>query len=150
MKRRKSPLFGLILVSYTILLAYWMFFGFSRTPGDLFMYNLTPFSTIKKYFIYFDHFNLLTWLINIVGNIAVFVPFGILFPLYSTQYHSFFKFLFTFLIGITSLETLQLIFRVGSFDVDDIILNTSGAIIGFIFYSMFKKSSKKGTSPKGA
>jgi len=116
-----------------------MFFGFSRTPGDNYMYNITPFATIKNYFTYFDHFNVTTWIINIFGNIGVFVPFGLLLPIYYPRMQNFFLFTFLFLIGITILETIQVSTRRGSFDVDDVILNTTGALIGFFLIKSLRK-----------
>ena len=39
-------------------------------------YNLIPFKTIIRYFIYFKNYSLRIWLTNIVGNIVVFIPLG--------------------------------------------------------------------------
>ncbi|MFC4322057.1 VanZ family protein [Litchfieldia salsa] len=128
-----------LLLTYFIILVYWMFLGFSRSQADEYSYNLIPFSTIKNYFQYFSHYPLLTWSINIIGNVTVFVPFGILIPLSSKRNMKLVTFIFVFLLGITTLEIMQFITRVGSFDVDDIILNTTGALIGFILLKGFYK-----------
>ncbi len=69
---------------------------------------------------------------NIAGNIGVFIPFGIVLPILFPKLSNFFLFLFAFVFGIFSLEVLQLFSKLGSFDVDDIILNTVGAVIGYI------------------
>ncbi|WP_268762198.1 VanZ family protein [Bacillus sinesaloumensis] len=121
-----------MLITYTLFLFYWMFFAFSRTKGSEFRYNLTPFSTIRNYFTYYDHFPFHIWVINMAGNIGVFIPFGIILPVLFPRLTNFFRFIVVFIIGITSLEVLQLFSMLGSFDVDDIILNTIGAVIGFI------------------
>lgn len=74
--------FSLIcLIGYTALLAYWMLLGFGRryTYATL-RYNLKPFETIK-HFMQVDRFNPDIWVINLLGNIGVFIPFGILIPL---------------------------------------------------------------------
>lgn len=134
--RQKHRLVRIVLFFYLAVLFYLMFIGFSRSPSELYMYNLKPFSTIKNYFVYFDHYNLSTWVINIVGNIGVFVPVGLLLPLYDKGLQNFFRFIFVFGAGITTLEALQLSFRVGSFDVDDIILNTLGASIGYMLWKL--------------
>ncbi|WP_228550271.1 VanZ family protein [Salinibacillus xinjiangensis] len=122
----------ILLILYTSLLIYWMLFGFSRFPSDEYRYNLVPFLTIKQYVDNFDHFPFWTWLINIVGNIGVFIPFGILMPLAFQRLRKIASFLATFVIGIAVLETSQLLLRVGSFDVDDIILNSIGALMGYV------------------
>jgi glycopeptide antibiotics resistance protein len=63
----------------------------------------------------------------------MFIPIGVFAPVLNKRYLRFFPFLgFTFLI-LTAIETIQLISRVGSFDVDDLILNLFGAIIGYLF-----------------
>jgi glycopeptide antibiotics resistance protein len=126
-----------LLLTYFLILVYWMFLGFSRSQSDVYSYNLIPFSTIKNYFQYFSYYPFLTWAINIIGNVAVFVPFGILIPLAYNRFRRLISFVFIFLFGITTLELMQFVTRVGSLDVDDIILNTTGALIGFIFTKGF-------------
>ncbi|WP_010284679.1 VanZ family protein [Bacillus timonensis] len=141
----KRFLAGVVFITYSLFLLYWMFFAFSRTKGEEFRYNLTPFSTIKNYFTYYDHFPFYIWIINIAGNIGVFIPFGIVLPVLFPRLSNFFFFLCAFVIGISSLEVLQLFSMLGSFDVDDIILNTIGAVIGFILLQVmrFRKRRKK-------
>ncbi len=77
-------------------------------------------------------------MINIVGNIVVFMPFGFFIPgLEKRKLGSFLNFLkitgFGFLFSLT-VETAQLVSKVGCFDVDDLILNTVGVALGC--YSM--------------
>ena len=142
----KRFLTGIVFITYSLFLLYWMFFAFSRTKGGEFRYNLTPFSTIKNYFTYYDHFPIYIWVINIAGNIGVFIPFGILLPILFPKLSNFILFIFAFVIGITSLEVLQLFSMLGSFDVDDIMLNTLGAVIGYILLQIIrnrKRSRKK-------
>ena len=77
-------------------------------------------------------------MLNIVGNIAAFVPFGASLPVINKKHKGF---LSVFLIGVlftASIETAQLIMRVGSFDVDDMILNTTGVVIGFVLCKIMK------------
>jgi len=131
--RRKSVI--ILLVGYSLLLAYWMIWGFGRMSHSGYMYNLTPFSTIK-HFIQIDKFNTETWIINLIGNIGVFVPFRILIPLvFRTR---LLKTLIIALLGLFILETTQLITMKGSFDVDDFILNISGVIVGYVILIIFK------------
>ncbi len=136
---------GTVFITYSLFLLYWMFFAFSRTKGEEFRYNVTPFSTIKNYFTYYDHFPVHIWIINIAGNIGVFIPFGIVLPILFPRLSNFFLFVLAFVIGITALELLQLFSMLGSFDVDDIILNTIGAIVGFILLQVmrFRKRRRK-------
>lgn len=67
-----------------------------------------------------------------------FIYFGILIHMiFSTKYY---KFIFIFLISILSLEILQMITYLGSFDIEDIIVNSMGATIGFFSYKIGNKS----------
>lgn len=133
----------IILITYFTWLIYVMFFGFSRETGEFYMYNLIPFNTIKNYIYYFSYFGFKNWIINLLGNIVVFTPFGILLPMINNRLQKIHVFLLTFLLLITLLEAAQLFFRVGSFDIDDIILNTVGALIGFGLYWSNRKLIKK-------
>lgn len=128
-KIRKVGLF--LLVSYTALLSFWMFFGFGRHTYSEFRYNLTPFSTLGI-FLNFSKFNTKTWVINLIGNIGVFVPFGILFPIVFQE--RMIRLYLKFITGIFLLELIQLLSRRGVFDVDDLLLNSVGFIIGYGSY----------------
>ena len=78
---------------------------------------------------------------NFLGNIALFVPVGVLFPLVSGKQ----KLLWTVGVGFgfsLFIEIIQLITARGCFDPDDIILNTLGAAIGYGLYRaiVYKKT----------
>ena len=120
-----------LLVSYTILLIYLMFFGFDRYTFPEFRYNLVLFSTLRS-LLNFNQFNTKTWIINLIGNIGVFVPFGILFPIVLRG--SIIQLYIKFITGIFFLELIQLLSRRGVFDVDDLLLNSVGFIIGYVSY----------------
>ncbi|KUO53634.1 MAG: antibiotic resistance protein VanZ [Desulfitibacter sp. BRH_c19] len=137
--------FFLVLIAYFMLLGYWMLFGFGRIAGSMYMYNLEPFSTIK-HFLNFNKLNKNVWVINLIGNIGVFIPFGFLIPLALKL--SYLKSLGVFLIGLTLLEVSQLITKRGSFDVDDFILNSFGFILGYVVFklmTMWVNSRRGGT-----
>lgn len=94
--------------------------------------NLIPFKTIIGFLIHNNSFKLIE--INILGNILAFGPMGFLLPIVFTKAE---KFRSTFILCITAtvfIETTQYIFAVGATDVDDIILNVIGGILGYIFF----------------
>ena len=71
-------------------------------------------------------------LINLVGNIAVFIPFGMFLVLLSKNKRmSFIRVLTRSLSVSLCLECLQVVFSIGILDVDDLILNTSGGLLGY-------------------
>ena len=72
---------------------------------------------------------------NLFGNILIFVPYGFFISL-AAERRGFFKTLF-FSSGLSlCVELVQLATRVGSFDVDDILLNTIGGIFGYILFAV--------------
>ena len=79
------------------------------------------------------------FLLNVVGNVAAFMPCGFFLPIVSRRSKKWYN---TVIIsGGFSLcvELVQLVSKVGSFDVDDIILNTAGGILGYITYRIVQR-----------
>ena len=95
-------------------------------------YNLYPFNSIMPYLLHKDRYNFNTWALNLYGNLIMLVPFGILLPLLFSKLRKtkvFIASLFLFNLGI---ELFQYFTGFGSFDVDDLILNSSGALIAYV------------------
>lgn len=129
-----------LFVVYLSWLIYFLFFceGYGRHPSETYRYNLEPFSEIKRYIKYYDTIGIKLFMLNIVGNIVAFIPFGASLPIINKKYKGFIS---IFLLGVLftlCIETTQLIMRVGSFDVDDMILNTTGVVIGYIICKIMK------------
>lgn len=103
--------------------------------------NLIPFNTLNRYLFMesrtLDNWNVVS-LINLVGNSFLFSPIGIVLPLLYKKFDSFKIIFLTGLMTTLSIEFIQ-IFIKRSVDIDDIILNTIGVIIGYILYKIFKK-----------
>ena len=102
-------------------------------------FNLVPFKTIRLFINAFMFNRNLTYLINIVGNILIFVPFGIFIPLFCPNRKNF---LITFLSGsltILSIEFVQLITLWGILDIDDYLLNILGVVLGWLLSRIFVK-----------
>jgi glycopeptide antibiotics resistance protein len=94
-------------------------------------HNFIPFKTIIFYLFLADiNFNIRVD--NLAGNIIGFSPFGFILPILSKSFRMFKKVtLATFCLSLT-FELTQFIFKFGSFDVDDLILNTIGGMLGYI------------------
>lgn len=69
---------------------------------------------------------------NIVGNILIFIPFGVL--LHKIKLKVIYKLLISILI-IIIIEVIQLITKTGIFDILDIFLNIIGIVIGIVIKS---------------
>ena len=82
-------------------------------------------------------------IINLLGNILAFVPFGYLLPkIVTRKLGVFYTVLFTLEFSVF-VELIQLVTRTGSFDVDDLILNTIGGLVGYTLYYRRLISGKK-------
>ena len=108
--------------------------------------NLTPMLTLRNYQAvvmagpenpYFVH-----CVINLLGNIFLFIPAGCLLPKIFRPQRKFFRFFFTCTGLILLVEVLQLVILLGSFDIDDLILNLSGMVLGWIFYMLFSRKGR--------
>ncbi|MDQ8734133.1 VanZ family protein [Paenibacillus sp. LHD-38] len=131
----KSLLLNLFLTALAFgyaLIMCWLLFYRNRYFGEGYSYNLVPFYTIKKYIIHHDHFNFDIWFKNLFGNIVLFMPIGLFLPLLNKKYSRGFVLTAASIMLITIVEMTQMLTRVGSFDIDDIILNTFGALLGLL------------------
>ncbi|WP_054025009.1 VanZ family protein [Bacillus sp. FJAT-28004] len=127
-KLRKTIFVGSIL--YTIVVLYFMFFAFNRVDHAASENGYTFMLIPEGVPLLFPKLTF-SWIFAF-GNIAAFIPFGVLIPLlYRIRFGRFITF---FILTILVLETLQALTYLGSFDVDDVISNTLGAAIGFVMY----------------
>lgn len=145
--RNVARIFFLI---YFLILFYFLFFSekMGRTYSErTYHYNLIPFHEISRFITYYKVLGMEAVLLNIVGNIVAFMPIGIFFPMYSKRCRKFFYTAFYSLEMSLLVELLQLVFKVGSFDVDDILLNTLGGILGYVVYvacvKIYQKKRKR-------
>lgn len=98
--------------------------------------NFIPFKTITSYIKGWLLGNVYTRsiIMNIVGNLIAFSPFGIFCPLLFKKLKSFKNFSVFIVLVLAAVEIAQLYFMAGSCDVDDVILNFIGACA--LFYVM--------------
>ncbi|MDE6607643.1 MAG: VanZ family protein [Lachnospiraceae bacterium] len=98
--------------------------------------NFTLFRTINMYIVYADRLNSFE---NLAGNVVVFMPLGMFLPWIWRRFRNFADtFLAAFLFSL-SIEIFQLFSAFGAFDVDDILLNCAGSIIGYLIYMIGEK-----------
>ncbi len=123
---------------YIICLAYFLFFAEStgRTfEGRTYHYNLELFKEIRRFIVHRHTLGTKAVMLNLVGNIVAFLPFGFFLPILYPRCRSFLRTVFFSFECSLVVETIQLVSKVGSFDVDDMILNTAGAAIGYMMYT---------------
>lgn len=147
MKDKKERIISIIIfVIYIIALCYFLFFAESMgrtTRGDEYHYNLQPLFEIKRIWRSRHILGMKYVILNFAGNVIAFIPFGYLLPkMVKKKTRLFHTVLFSFEFSLL-VELTQLISRTGSFDVDDLILNTFGGLIGYILYYGRVVSGKK-------
>ncbi len=140
----RNQKFGWVLfILYLIALTYLMFFaeslGRTGTEQTHYAYNLEPFKEIKRFYQYREQLGMEAVFLNLAGNVIGFMPFGFILPIVSRRGRRFYN---TFMLGFAlslCIETTQLVFKVGSFDVDDLLLNTIGGILGYVVYRLVQR-----------
>lgn len=139
-RREKDRIYGIgwcLFIVYLLSLAYFLFFAEAtgRTFTErTYQYNLIPFHEIRRFVVYRRQLGFTAVALNLAGNVLAFVPFGIFLPLLIKSVRAFGK---TLLLGFEFslfVEIVQLFSKVGSFDVDDILLNTLGVVFGYLFF----------------
>lgn len=145
-----TPLLRFLFVVYVALLLWLLFdrtsgWGSANTYAEVLRgnMNLTPFHTIGNYWTVVKRmeFTPLFYhcVINLGGNIFLFIPIGYFLPRLWPALRNFFAFLLTCTLSVTLVELLQLVTLLGSLDIDDLILNLFGMLIGYLFFITFKK-----------
>jgi glycopeptide antibiotics resistance protein len=98
--------------------------------------NFTLFKTIKMYINYSYKLNSFE---NLVGNVVVFVPFGFLLPYIQEKSRKLPVLVLNAFLFVLGIEVFQLFSAFGAFDVDDILLNCFGAVLGWILYRFWER-----------
>ncbi len=136
----------IIFTIYIIMLFYFMFFSerYGRTiiHSD-YNYNLELFKEIKRFWNYREVLGVESVVLNLGGNVAGFVPFGIMIPFLSKKRRNFFLVTILTLEFSLLIEVTQLITKAGCFDVDDLLLNTLGGSIGYMVFGIVNALLKR-------
>lgn len=151
MKKFARPILWTIFIIYCFVLVYVLFLSRGTRDGFTFaeymrrFTNFIPFKTIVEYVQrYIDGYRNLS-VLNLLGNFVLFMPMGVLLPCVIRKLDRFWKVTLTVLGMVVMVEIVQGILRVGSVDIDDVIFNVVGAMIGYglirlpFIYNFFKK-----------
>lgn len=141
---KKKPVWFLFGLYCAVMV--WLLFG-QRFAGFHFeeyvqrlQWNLKPFRTLKSFLwvLQNSHQRGLVFhaVINLAGNVVMFVPVGLFLPLLWKKQQKLWVFLLTALAAIVLVELLQLVLLLGTCDVDDVLLNMIGAAIGWLGWKM--------------
>lgn len=106
---------------------------FDASAAFPFRLNLVPFVRL------FDYSNKRDLLWNVLGNTVMFIPTGIVLPIVFKKLNSFWKVVAAGALISLLIEIIQLPFSVRASDVDDLILNTAGVVVGCGIYAAVKR-----------
>ena len=143
------PFWRLVFLLYCMVML-WLLFDRDAWNADLpykellrHNTNLVPFYTIKNYLKVLENSNdrymLAHCFLNLTGNVVLFVPAGWLLPKLWKPLGNFFLFLSVCAGAILLVEAVQLFSLLGRFDIDDLILNLFGMVMGFILFHLFRR-----------
>ena len=129
---KRRALFLLLLYYGAIVCAVVFFgglFGVERGWGGA--VNLEPLYSIRRYLIHYRRTGSLFSLYNLVGNVLLLVPLGMLLPAVFDTMRRWWLCVPVLAVISGAVELLQWHFGVGVADIDDSILNFSGALLGY-------------------
>lgn len=142
-KRSGKQVFLRFLFVVYVAAMIWLLFG-QRWGTEIYTgnkassMNLQPFATVKMYWRILqnssDNGLLRHALINLVGNVVMFIPLGFFAPYLVRELRKFWKAMLLLLCVIVTIEIVQFFTFLGTCDVDDLILNMAGVLIGWVFW----------------
>ena len=140
-KKIRAARFGCRILFYLYLIVMFYFVLFSERYGretgyDTSHVNLELFKEIKRFWMYRSLLTPEAFITNLVGNVFAFSPFGFLLPVMTEKKRGLIKVVLGSFLFSLIIESCQYIFKVGVFDVDDLLLNTIGGLIGYIIYKI--------------
>ena len=149
---------ALIRIAFLVYAAVmlWLLFGQRIGEEGISVYfgisgenlNLMPFKTVKLYLWLLQNSTnealMRHAVINLVGNVVLFIPLGWFLPSIWVRFRGFFKTVLAVLLLISAVEIVQYFTRLGSCDIDDLILNLTGALAGFALWKTgtYRRSKK--------
>ena len=137
MKKYVRPVLWAVFALYCIILIYVLFLSRgSRSHYPYAQYfrqftNFIPFKTIIEYIQRYRNGFYNLSIVNLLGNLLLFLPMGMVLPCLFKKLDRFWKVIVYVLIIVVTVEVTQGILRVGSIDIDDVIFNVGGAMIGY-------------------
>lgn len=108
---------------------------FSRAPGSERSINLIPFASIAEFMSSHSSGAGRVAFANVVGNILIFVPLGVYVSWLPQRAAAWLAMLLVALVSV-AVEIIQGVFAVGASDIDDVILNCVGGIMGILIFRL--------------
>jgi glycopeptide antibiotics resistance protein len=128
----------------TLVLAVWLIGALVLTlqsayplPGQVVHGNLIPFHTLATYL---DNLGSWFWIRNALGNLGLLLPLGLLGPIALPALDRWWRVALLALLVSTAIELTQLLVPDRSADIDDVIVNVAGALLGYMAWSLARRT----------
>ena len=138
-KTLQKTIYYMLFVIYSLTML-WLLFGRQQYHRDMMdmLVNLQPLKTIRAYLYVLQNreevYLLRIAAFNLFGNVVLFIPYGIFLPYLFRRMRALWKVMVAGVVTIVCVELLQIATLRGSCDVDDLILNMMGILIGYIVF----------------
>lgn len=135
----------------TLILALWLTGGLLLTlqpahplPGQVVDDNLIPFHTLG---IYWRNLDSGFWMRNLFGNLALLLPLGLLGPVALPALGRWWRIVLIALLFSVAIEVIQLAVPDRSADIDDVIVNVAGALLGYAAFVVVRAAFTPRAAP---
>ena len=139
-KKKIKTAGAVLFVLYILALIYFLFFADRFGRLDFaereYHYNLVLFQEIRRFWTYREQLGIMAVAANLLGNVVGFMPFGMILPLICKNARNFFFITFSGFTLSLCVEVTQLMTKLGSFDVDDLVMNTLGTAAGYLIFAV--------------
>jgi glycopeptide antibiotics resistance protein len=133
-----------------LVLAAWLIGGLVLTlqpahplPGQVVDDNFVPFHTIA---IYLRNLGSWFWMRNLLGNVGLLLPLGLLGPIALPALDRWWRVALLALAYSSAIEAAQLWIPDRSADIDDVIVNVAGALLGYVGLRLVRQPTRIGRS----
>ena len=120
-KKKIKTAGAVLFVLYILALIYFLFFADRFGRLDFaereYHYNLVLFQEIRRFWTYREQLGIMAVAANLLGNVVFFITFS------------------GFGLSLC-VEVIQLMTKLGCFDVDDLVMNTLGAAAGYVVFAV--------------
>jgi glycopeptide antibiotics resistance protein len=119
---------GVFLIGWLLGVLAFTLRAANPMPGQVVTDNAIPFVTIR---IYLDNLDSAFWVSQAVGNVLLLLPVGLFGPLALPLLGRWWRVLLVAIVISASIEVAQLFIPERSADVDDVMINAIGALLGY-------------------
>ena len=134
----------LLFGGYCALMLWLLYLQRLGTGPGPWQFNLQPLDTVGRFLWVLRHSadagQRNNAAANLFGNVVLFVPLGVFLPMLRATWQPFWRFLLRIFLVILVLELTQAATGLGTCDVDDLILNLAGTLLGWLSWRFLRRS----------